>query len=108
MLILARLVRGEDLVEGIEALARHHGLTHAIIRSGPGSLDQGCVQAGSTPVEIPGPGAELLTLYGEVTAEGATLHGTVGDPSGRVYAGRFVRGRNPVCITVELTMEALP
>lgn len=106
MLILGRLVRGEDLVHGIEALARAHGLSHAIVRCGPGSLDRGCVQAGGAPVEVPGPGAELLTLYGEVGPDGASLHGIIADPDARVYAGRLVPGRNPVCITVEVTLEA--
>jgi predicted DNA-binding protein with PD1-like motif len=106
-LILGRLRRGDDLVAGIEALARQHGLTRAIVRCGPGSLDAGCVQAGGAPIEIPGPGAELLALYGEVGPDGASLHGVVADPDARVYAGRFVRGRNPVCITVELALEPM-
>ncbi len=106
-LILARLVRGDDLVAGIESLVRQHGLIRAIVRCGPGSLDSGCVQAGGDPVEVAGPGAEMLSLYGEVGPEGASLHGAVADPEARVYAGRFVRGRNPVCITIELTLEPL-
>lgn len=107
MLTLGRLVRGDDLVEGVEALARTAGIRRGTVRCGPGSLMSGCVEAGGQPVEIPGPGAELLVMVGEVGPDGAALHGTVGDPDGRIYAGRFLRGRNPVCITVELAIESL-
>lgn len=105
-LVLCRLSAHEDLVEGIEALARHHGLSHAIVRSGPGSLMSACVQAGGGPIEVAGPGTEILSLVGEVTPGGTALFGTVGDPDGRVFAGRFVPGRNPVCITLEFALEA--
>lgn len=108
-LLLVRVPAGVDLVEHIEAVAEQHGIHAAIVRSGPGSLMRACVQAGGRPVEVPGPAAEILVMAGEVMAgTGAQLYGSVGDPDGRVYAGQFVRGRNPVCITVELTLEALP
>lgn len=106
-LVLGRLARGDDLVGGIEALARAHGLAQAIVRCGPGSLMSGCLQSTGAPVEIAGPGAELLTLYGEIGPDGADLHATIADPGARVYAGRVVAGRNPVCITVEVTLEAV-
>jgi predicted DNA-binding protein with PD1-like motif len=106
-LLLARLEAGADLHEGIETLARAHDIRHALIRGGPGSLMRAALQAGGDPVEAPGPAAEILTLVGEINDGIADLHGTVGDPEGRVYAGRFLRGRNPVCITVELAIEDL-
>lgn len=105
-LILCRLSANEDLVTGIVSLARQHGLSHATVRGGPGSLMHACVQAGGAPIEVAGPGTEVLSLLGEVSPEGAALYGTVGDPDGRVYAGRFVAGRNPVCITLEFALEA--
>ena len=106
-LLLIRLAAGADLVDGIEAAARAHGIRDGIIRGGPGSLTRACVEAGGPLVEVPGPAAEILTMVGEVRDGLADLHGTVGDPDGRVYAGRFVRGRNPVCITVELAIEPI-
>jgi len=107
-LLLLRLQPGDDLVDGIEAQARAHGIRNALVRGGPGSLMRATLQAGGPPVDAPGPAAEILTLVGELRDGVADLHGTVGDPEGRVYAGRFLRGRNPVCITVELALEALP
>lgn len=106
-LLLVRLGAGSDLVEGIEAVAREHGIRHAVVHSGPGSLMQACLEAGGPPVVTPGPAAEILTMLGEIREGRAVLHGSVGDPDGRVYAGRFVRGRNPVCITVELVIETV-
>ncbi len=104
-LLLVRLGAGFDLVEGVEAAAREHGIRHALVRSGPGSLMQACLEAGGPPVVTPGPAAEILTMVGDIHEGRADLHGSVGDPEGKIYAGRFVRGRNPVCITVELVIE---
>ena len=107
MIILGRLEAGEDLVQGIEALAKAHNLTRAVIRGGPGSLMQGCLESGGPPIEVSGPGTEILTLIGEVAPNGASLHAVLGDPEGRIYAGRLIPGRNPVCITVEVALESI-
>ncbi len=105
MILLARLQPGDDLVLGIEALAAAHAMPNALIRCGPGSTMHCTLQAGGEPFTVQGPGVELLVVLGELRLGIATLHGTVGDPTGRISAGRFVRGRNPVCITVELALE---
>ena len=105
MIVLARLQPGDDLVLGIEALAAQHAMPDALIRCGPGSTMHCTLEAGGDAFTVPGPGVELLVVLGEVRHGTATLHGTVGDPSGRIHAGRFVRGRNPVCITVEFALE---
>jgi len=56
------------------------------------------------PHRIEGPAVELLSLSGEISLEdgvkAAGVSGVVGDPTGAVWAGRFVRGENRVCITV--------
>ena len=104
-LMLIRLAAGSDLVEGVEAEARALGVADGLVRGGPGSLMRACVQTGEKHVDVAGPAAEILTMVGEIASGVADLHGTVGDPEGRVFGGRFVRGRNPVCITVELAIE---
>ena len=106
-LLLLRLGVGADLIEGIEAAAGTHAIRHAIVRGGPGSLMRACLQTSGPTIRVPGPAAEILTLVGEIRGGVATLHGSVGDPDGTVYAGRFVRGENPVCITVELALEEI-
>ncbi len=104
-LLLLRLGAGGDLIDGIEAACRDHAICEAIVRGGPGSLMRAGLETGGGIIEVPGPAAEILTMVGEIHQGRASLHGSVGDPSGRVYAGRFARGRNPVCITVELVVE---
>lgn len=104
-LLLIRLEAGSDLVEGVESVARQHGIHSGVVRGGPGSLTRARLLAGGPAIDVPGPAAEILTMVGEIQDGAADLHGAVGDPDGRLYAGRFLRGGNPVCITVELVIE---
>jgi uncharacterized protein len=105
-----RLRPNEDLVGAVEAVCREHGLDHAIVRSGVGSLVDAVLESGETALKIPGPGIEILTLAGEVRpdSEGnlrADLRGTVADGNAKVFGGRFRRGENPICITLELVLQ---
>ena len=105
-----RIRPNEDLVTAVEAAAREHGLSHAIVRSAVGSLVDASLEAGEKTVEVPGPGIEILTLSGELRPgkEGelqANLSGTIADGKAQVYGGRFRRGANPICITLELVLQ---
>ena len=111
---LIRLRPNLDLVDGVEAACGELGFSHAMIRSAVGSLVDSTLRYGHRgapqEVSVAGPGVEILTLVGELRpgAEGrslADLRGTVGDPAMRVLGGRFVRGRNIICITVELVLQ---
>ncbi len=105
-LLLLRLAAGDDLVGGIEAAARAQGIQNARVHAGPGSLMHASLRVGDAIVHAPGPAAEILVMVGEIRNGRAILHGAVGDPDGRVYAGQFIPGQNPVCITVELALDA--
>lgn len=105
-----RLRPNEDLVGGVEAACREHGLRHAVVRSAVGSLVDAVLEAGGQTVAVSGPGIEILTLGGEVRsdAEGAPLaelRGTIADSDAQVYGGRFRRDENPICITLELVLQ---
>jgi uncharacterized protein len=108
-----RLGPNEDLVEALDQAAGHLGFRRALVRSGLGSLiDATFVGAEGKPRRIEGPAVELLSLSGEISleedgVEPAGVSGVVGDPSGAIWAGRFVRGLNPVCITIEAVLEEL-
>ena len=107
---VVRLRPNEDLVSAVEAACREHGLAHAVVRSAVGSLVDAVLETGNRSVEVPGPGIEILTLAGEVRSDGAgapaaDLRGTIADGQARVYGGRFKRGGNPICITLELVLQ---
>ena len=107
---VVRLRPNEDLVTAVEAACREHGLAHAVVRSAVGSLVDAVLEAGEKVIQVPGPGIEILTLAGEVrpNAEGAPeaeLRGTIADGKAQVYGGRFKRGANAICITLELVLQ---
>ncbi|ARP87409.1 PCC domain-containing protein [Bordetella genomosp. 9] len=110
-IVYARLRPNEDLVQSIEKLCLAHGFTRAMVRGSLGSLTQASLErAGAAIADLPGPAVEILTLAGEVALDDAgaavaRLNGTVVDPAGAVHAGRFVSGRNPVCMTFEAVLE---
>lgn len=109
-LLYARVRPNEDLVRSIEAICRDHGLRAALVRGSLGSLTEACLELpGGRQVQVSGAAVETLTLMGEVrTIDGAPharLSGTVSDAEGRIFGGRFVEGRNPVCVTFEIALE---
>lgn len=106
---VVRLRPNEDLVTALETACREHGISHALVRSAVGSLVDAVLEAGDRTIEVPGPGIEILTLSGEVRSDaghpGADLRGTIADGKAQVYGGRFRRGANPICITLELVLQ---
>jgi len=98
-----RLKPGDDLRSTLQALA-HTGFVVA----GIGSLSQAQLRlAGAAqPTHIDGP-LEILTLSGSLTPDGAHLHASVADASGRVLGGHVCAG----CLvrtTAELLLAPLP
>jgi predicted DNA-binding protein with PD1-like motif len=113
-IVVIRLKPNQDLVEGVELAAAEAGLSHAMVRSAVGSLVDGALGygAGETAAvtTVEGPGVEILTLCGEIRPdeEGhpcALLQGTISDSDAKVYGGTFLRGANPICITLELVLQ---
>lgn len=109
-----RLRPNEDLVEGVEQACAENGIDRAVVRSAVGSLVDAVLSFGSgdaeTTVSAEGPGVEILTLTGEIAPgeDGrpeANLRGTISTPDARVLGGRFLPGRNSICITLELVLQ---
>lgn len=101
-----RLKPNQDLIEGVEAAAAAEGLRDAVVRTAVGSLVDAALGYGEDRrLEVAGPGVEILTLSGGLTDGAADLRGTISDSSARVYGGRFLRGGNPICITLELVLQ---
>ncbi|MGQ0677231.1 MAG: PCC domain-containing protein [Rhodospirillales bacterium] len=113
-MVLARVRPNIDLVTGVERVCAAHNITHAVVRSAVGSLVDAALGYGEgesmTLVTVEGPGIEILTMGGEVRPDVsgkpvARLRGTVSDSDANVYGGEFVRGGNPICITLEIAMQ---
>ena len=113
-MLLARVRPNVDLVTGIERICATHGLRYAVVRSAVGSLVDAALGYGEgdsmTLITVEGPGIEILTLGGEVRPDEdgkpmATLRGTISDSDASIYGGEFVRGGNPICITLEIALQ---
>ncbi|WP_246116708.1 PPC domain-containing DNA-binding protein [Denitrobaculum tricleocarpae] len=114
-----RLRPNEDLIEGVEQACLESGISHAVVRSAVGSLVDAVLAYGVGPkasqgdentIVEKGPGVEILTLTGELAPgeDGrpkADLRGTISTPDARVLGGRFLPGRNSICITLELVIQ---
>lgn len=111
-LCLVRLKPNQDLVEGLESACEKAGLKKAVLRAGMGSLNEASFLSGGHEITVAGPGLEIITLTGEISpgddnSVKAVLFGTVCDRTGKVTGGQFLRGKNIVCITVELSLLEL-
>ena len=113
-LAVVRLKPDQDLVEGIEAAAMEAGIAYGVVRAAVGSLVDAALGFGEAEdasiVTVEGPGIEILTLAGELRPDEngqarALLQGTISDADAKVYGGTFLRGANPICITLELVLQ---
>lgn len=106
-----RIHPNEDLVQSLEKAFLEAKLARALVRVSVGSLAHCSLQCGTDKtVEVDGPAIEILTMNGEITGDGsgnptARVNGMVMGMDGKFYAGRFVSGRNPACMTVEAVIE---
>ena len=106
-----RIAPNEDLVLGVEKLCLAQGFKNAFVRGALGSLVDACLEANDGGViEVRGPAVEIVSLAGEVRSDEngtpcASLTGVVADPEGKVFGGPFVLGLNPICVTLEVTLE---
>ena len=116
--IVARILPGLDLIEGIEEICRQHDICNASVVSAIGTLEYATVvyvvpekkaRIGVTyvpPRRIEGP-LELLAAQGAVGRNlekqlSVHLHGLVSLPDMSVRGGHFVKGANPVLATAEV------
>ena len=98
-----RIAPGADLREALESEFVSRGASAAFVISAIGSLSATCLRfagaAEATRVEGP---VEILTLAGSLSADGAHLHMSVADATGRVSGGHVAHG----CL-VRTTAEVL-
>ncbi|SHH94391.1 PPC domain-containing DNA-binding protein [Pollutimonas bauzanensis] len=111
----ARLLCNDDLVASVEELCATHRIGHAFIKGGLGSLFRAQLEQSlddrTRIIDVQGFAVELLSISGQVLTDAsrqrpvASLYGIVADNLGAVYAGKFVRGSAPTCITIELMVQ---
>ena len=106
-----RIAPNEDLVQSVEKLCLAQGFRNAFVRGALGSLTDACIaKSDGSCLLIRGPAVEIVSLAGEVRSHRdgslqAALTGVVVDTDGHAYGGPFVAGANPVCVTIEVTLE---
>lgn len=122
-LVVGRLRPGTDLISGIAALAKEHGLRCGAIVSCIGSLqratfvtlepspDSRVGAAYGDPIEVEGP-IEFLGGRGLVGQDNTGtvrvhFHGVVSDAALRVQGGHFDPGGNPVLATLEVVIAEI-
>jgi hypothetical protein len=102
-----RVRPNEDFVQAVEKVALLHGFRSAFVRGRLGILSDACLERiDGTLTELRGPAVEVLAPVGELRRQPVRRpqrrrrrHG------GPVWGGRFLSGRNSVCITFELVLE---
>jgi predicted DNA-binding protein with PD1-like motif len=103
-----RLAPGADLRGALEEFLRQRGARAAFVLAGIGSLRRARLRmAGRTlPDDFDGD-LEILTLAGSLSPDGAHLHVSVSDSTGRVIGGHVAHG-SVVRTTAEVLVVALP
>lgn len=111
----ARFFCNDDLVTGMEDICREHGIAQGVIKGGLGSLFKSGLQIMTDEgiprsIKVEGFAVEILSMNGHIrrNREGSTeveLYGMVANNAGQVFAGRFVKGESPVCITIEAMIQ---
>lgn len=107
----ARIGPNEDLVKAVEKLCLAAEFKNAFVRGALGSLVDASLEHQDGKIsEIKGPAVEIVSIAGEVRLLGdgslkADLTGVVADTEGNVSGGYFVAGANPICVTLEITLE---
>ena len=107
-LLPLRLSPGDDLRGALENLVRGTGAQSGFVLSGIGSLVDARLRFAGDESEtvVPGP-LEIISIAGSVTSDGAHLHMSVSDASGRVSGGHVSYG-SIVRTTMEAVLVLLP
>ena len=121
--VMGRIPRGYDLVEGIRTICEQHGIRNGYITGMIGSLktgrmiyaipdeDQAVGIRYSDPVEFEGP-LEILSTQGSIGTDpdgklSVHIHMMISDKYMRVFGGHFVEGGNEVLVTGEIVIHEI-
>lgn len=103
-----RLVPGDDLRRRIEEASTAQAWEAAFVVAGIGSLRPAALRlAGASEAVVIDRDLELLTLSGSLSPDGAHLHMSIADETGRVMGGHVAYGCR-VRTTAEVLIAVLP
>lgn len=103
--LIARIKPNEDVLTALETIARTHGIRNATVQGSLGSLIGANFSSGG---QVDDHATEVLVRRGHVRDGIAALELLVVDMRGEVHEGWLQRGQNPVCITFDIFLQALP
>jgi predicted DNA-binding protein with PD1-like motif len=110
--VLARVLPGEDLLRAASRMCAQADIRRASIRASLGSLVGPIFLEKEPTAPLPGPCAELVSLWGTVDGSRPVepFHVIVGDATGAVHGGIIDPASSRVAVTVELlvTEESPP
>ena len=119
--VMIRVLPGQDLIEGIEDVCNHLGITSGSITCCIGSLGKASLMflvpsqnkvgaAYIDPQTIPGP-LQIVSAQGVIGQdEGAIfthIHGLLVDKTGNVHGGHLIKGETPVLITSDIVVARI-
>jgi len=107
---IVRLRPNQDLCEAVVAACGLAGFDYAMVKSAVGSLNNAMLNTANGDIRHDGIGIEILSLNGDVCLDQngdliANLSGIISRPDQQVFGGRFVKGENIICITIELVLQ---
>ncbi|QIQ20570.1 PPC domain-containing DNA-binding protein [Zophobihabitans entericus] len=118
--IIARLLPGTDMLEGIEETCRQHGVKNGVILCAIGSLSQATftypisdasAKVGIVycdPIVVPGPvefyGGQGIICQSEQDEYLIHFHASASDESAKVFGGHFLVG-NTILATLDLIIS---
>lgn len=122
-IVVARLNSGTDIIDGIEKMCDDYNIESAIITTVIGSIARAefafvvprpdtKMKAGKgDPLCLEGP-LDFLSAQGTIgkDQEGKRythMHGVLADKLDRLYGGHMTKGKNPVLLTVEVSLLEL-
>lgn len=119
--LTGRLLPGADLMEGLEAVCDHHGVTYAAVNFCYGSLARAGFKVLQRPEGAQRPSLHPTSVERQVeflggqglvcgSPEGGRithLHGSVADETGAVLGGHFLTGENPIYNNLDFSLVEL-
>jgi predicted DNA-binding protein with PD1-like motif len=103
-----RLLSGEDLRKGIEAVAQEKGIKAGCILTAVGSLTEYNLRLANQSFGTSGKGHfEIVSITGTISVNGSHIHISISDGTGHTIGGHLLDGCK-IYTTAEIVIAILP